>query len=114
MSLELPIDQEEPYVGVPLDPSVPLVDPESYVGVPLDPSVPLVDPEPIVYEIEDVTPQDSVSTVYLDPTPIDLTGIPVVDIEDLMETKKALQQSGIAKLVTLGLTEEEARAIVDT
>lgn len=61
---------------------------------------------------EDITPDGSVSPVFLDPTPavFDPTIVeedPQIAIREADERRAA----GIAKLVALGLTEDEARAI---
>lgn len=59
-------------------------------------------------DFKDITPEDSVTPVYLDTTPqVPLESGPWEQIE----AQIASRASGIAKLMKLGLTEEEALAI---
>ena len=58
---------------------------------------------------EDITPAGSVVPVFLDPTPKEPS--PVFDLEAEAEARQLLRQSGIDKLMALGLSEDEAKAI---
>jgi len=60
----------------------------------------------------DITPEDSVVPVHLDTTPLDPIIIPDGESPfDIAKTQEELRDSGIAKLVQLGLTEDQAKAI---
>lgn len=58
----------------------------------------------------DITPEESVVPVFLveQPEPV-YEEVP--DLEAIAQQQQALRQSGVEKLMGLGLTEEEARAI---
>ena len=58
---------------------------------------------------EEITPEGSVAPVWLDPTPIVQAETP--DISEQLATQLAARAAGIAKLMALGLTEEEAEAL---
>lgn len=56
-------------------------------------------------DLEEITPDDSIVPVYLDPKPlVPLDPVVIVDVS-------AARASGIAKLMKLGLSETEAMAI---
>ena len=64
--------------------------------------------------ISDITPENSIAPIYLDPTPIDLTNIPVVSgVEEVSEEILSLRESGLEKLIALGLSEDEAKALLN-
>lgn len=54
---------------------------------------------------EDITPDDSVAPVYLDPTPGEPVEAPV------FEDDAAVKAAAVAKLTALGLTPDEARIV---
>lgn len=56
---------------------------------------------------EDITPEASVVGVFLDKTPMKPSSMS----DDEAEAREALRRSGINKLMALGLTEDEAKAI---
>ena len=58
---------------------------------------------------EEITPEDSVAPVWLDPTPQVPAETP--DISEQLDAQLAARAAGIAKLMALGLTEEEAEAL---
>lgn len=60
--------------------------------------------------IQDITPADSVAPVWLDPTPqVPAENGP--DISEQLAVQLAARAAGIAKLMALGLTEEQAEAL---
>lgn len=61
-------------------------------------------------EPEDITPDESVAPVFLDPAP-ENTEQPPHDMDAELEAERADREAGIARLVSLGLTEDEARAV---
>lgn len=59
----------------------------------------------------EITPDDSSAPVFLDPTPRQ----PLAHVEDAFanaELVATARQAAVTKLLTLGLTEEEASALV--
>jgi hypothetical protein len=60
--------------------------------------------------VQDVTPESSTAPIYLDPTPLVPSDVPNLDA--LVAEQASARAAAVTKLVALGLTEEEALALV--
>lgn len=61
---------------------------------------------------QDITPDGSAAPVFLDESPRPPTS-DAADLEALMAERAASRESALAKLTALGLTDDEANALVD-
>lgn len=56
---------------------------------------------------EDITPEDSFSPVYLDPTPMEPTNLP--DVVALAETELSAKETAVEEIMANGYSESTAR-----